>query len=473
MSKNIRFKGIVATLAQIAADAFAGRISWASDLARPVHYYTDSDYAVLARKDVAETFPEVKITNQAGPVARMVQAGTDGSQSAVSAATARSTIGAQEALGYTPVNKAGDTMTGALTLSAGDLNVGAGAIQTASTTRISNGGAGTLTSLVNSATAGVGVRPKVALADGTDSVQDAATFRGTIGAVAASEKGAANGVAPLGADSKIASTYLPSYVDDVLEFASLASFPATGESGKIYVAINTAKTYRWSGSAYVVISETLALGETSSTAYRGDRGKTAFDHSQATWNPHGTTFAQIASTPTTLEGYGITDAQVALGYTPANRAGDTFTGQVVVTDPTNVVAQPKLLVSVGGGSESGEVGFHSDGASEGNKNWGAGVSRDLSCFRIMSYTDDWSVRTECIRVGTDYLDLSNAYANALAVGYKIGGLKVVGGRKIGWAAPTGTATRTTFATSTVTLPQLAERLKALIDDLTAHGLIGP
>lgn len=35
------------------------------------------------------------------------------------------------------------------------------------------------------------------------------------------------------------------------------------------------------------------------------------------------------------------------------------------------------------------------------------------------------------------------------------------------------ATRTTFATSTVTLQQLAERMKALIDDLTAHGLIGP
>ena len=83
----------------------------------------------------------------------------------------------------------------------------------------------------------------------------------------------------------------------------------------------------------MVISETLALGETSSTAYRGDRGKAAFDHSQATGNPHGTTFAQIASTPTTLEEYGITDAQAALGYTPANKAGDTFTGQVVVDFP--------------------------------------------------------------------------------------------------------------------------------------------
>ena len=55
---------------------------------------------------------------------------------------------------------------------------------------------------------------------------------------------------------------------------------------------------------------------------------------------------------------------------------------------------------------------------------------------------------------------------------KIGANTVVGARKTGWAAPTGTATRTTFATSTVTTAQLAERVKALIDDLTAHGLIG-
>jgi hypothetical protein len=65
--------------------------------------------------------------------------------------------------------------------------------------------------------------------------------------------GAANGVAPLGADSKIASAYLPSYVDDVLEFANLAAFPATGETGKIYIAIDTNREYRWSGSVYTAI----------------------------------------------------------------------------------------------------------------------------------------------------------------------------------------------------------------------------
>lgn len=69
-----------------------------------------------------------------------------------------------------------------------------------------------------------------------------------------SEKGAANGVATLDATGKVPANQLPSFVDDVLEFADLASFPATGESGKIYVAIDTGKTYRWSGSVYTEIS---------------------------------------------------------------------------------------------------------------------------------------------------------------------------------------------------------------------------
>ena len=94
-------------------------------------------------------------------------------------------------------------------------------------------------------------------------------------------------------DGKVPSSQLPSYVDDVLEFANLASFPATGESGKIYVALNTNLTYRWSGTTYAEISPSLALGETFSTAYRGDRGKTAYDHSQTIGNPHGTTKGDI------------------------------------------------------------------------------------------------------------------------------------------------------------------------------------
>lgn len=88
-----------------------------------------------------------------------------------------------------------------------------------------------------------------------------------------SEMGAANGVATLDADGKIPSTQLPSYVDDVLEYGSKSSLPAAGETGKIYVTSDTNLTYRWSGTAYVEISPSIALGETSSTAYPGDKGK--------------------------------------------------------------------------------------------------------------------------------------------------------------------------------------------------------
>lgn len=73
--------------------------------------------------------------------------------------------------------------------------------------------------------------------------------------------------------NKVKADLLPSYVDDVLEYETKAGFPTTGESGKIYVAKDTNLTYRWSGSAYVEISPSLALGETSSTAYAGDKGK--------------------------------------------------------------------------------------------------------------------------------------------------------------------------------------------------------
>jgi hypothetical protein len=56
--------------------------------------------------------------------------------------------------------------------------------------------------------------------------------------------------------------------------------------------------------------------------------------------------------------------------------------------------------------------------------------------------------------------------------YRVDGTKVLGNRITGWAAPTGTATRTTFNTATVTVSELAERVHALIDDFFTHGAIG-
>ena len=98
-----------------------------------------------------------------------------------------------------------------------------------------------------------------------------------VGAIATIAKGANNGVAELDSTGKVPSSQLPSYVDDVLEYDSTSYFPLTGETGKIYVAKDTNKTYRWSGSDYVEISESLALGETSSTAYAGNKGKANAD----------------------------------------------------------------------------------------------------------------------------------------------------------------------------------------------------
>lgn len=90
-------------------------------------------------------------------------------------------------------------------------------------------------------------------------------------------RGAANGVCPLGSDTKIPSAYLPGYVDDVLEYNSLSNFPSTGEAGKIYVAKDTNKTYRWSGTQYTEISSSISLGETTGTAYDGGKGKDLAD----------------------------------------------------------------------------------------------------------------------------------------------------------------------------------------------------
>lgn len=110
--------------------------------------------------------------------------------------------------------------------------------------------------------------------------------------IPASAKGTASGVAELDSNGKVPASQLPSYVDDVVEgyynstndrFYEESTFTTLipPESGKSWVDIAGNKSYRWSGSAYVRVDEGVQLGETSSTAYRGDRGKTAYDFSQA------------------------------------------------------------------------------------------------------------------------------------------------------------------------------------------------
>ena len=118
-----------------------------------------------------------------------------------------------------------------------------------------------------------------------------------------SEMGVANGVATLDEHGIIPTSQLPSYVDDVIEgyfyndeFYKDAAHTIliNPSSGKVYVDVENNLTYRWGGTQYVKIASALALGETDETAYRGDRGKTAYDHSQVTsGNPHHVTAAEV------------------------------------------------------------------------------------------------------------------------------------------------------------------------------------
>lgn len=120
-----------------------------------------------------------------------------------------------------------------------------------------------------------------------------------------SEKGTAGGVAELDNTGKVPSSQLPSFVDDVVDgyykeadgkFYEESTYTTeiVGETGKIYISVDTDIQYRWTGSAYSALGGALVLGETSSTAYRGDRGKTAYDHSQQmSGNPHNVTKTDV------------------------------------------------------------------------------------------------------------------------------------------------------------------------------------
>ena len=192
--------------------------------------------------------------------------------------------------------------------------------------------------------------------------------------VDANQKGSANGIAELDSSGKVPESQLPSYVDDVIEgyyynsaFYSDSSHITgiTPESGKIYVDISSNLPYRWSGSTYVVIASSLALGETSSTAYRGDRGKTAYDHSQVkSGNPHNVTKSDVGlgnvvntgDSATPVSG-GTTKFTTGGAYTELAKKMNTVSGsttqflgwndngQVVAKDFTNILDY-NLLTSI-------------------------------------------------------------------------------------------------------------------------------
>ena len=230
--------------------------------------------------------------------------------------------------------------------------------------------------------------------EGTLSIEKGGTGANTsadaltnLGALAASLKGANDGLAELDSTGKVPIGQLPSYVDEVLEYANKASFPTLGEVSKIYIDIETNKTYRWSGTQYTEISASLALGETSSTAYRGDHGKAAYKHSQAAHAKVDATKTEASTTNGNIKidgvettvythpgsgtnPHGTTKSDVGLGNVE-NKSSATIRGELTKNDVTTALGFDVIPTSAIG-AENGVAAINGNGEIIVSK----GLSRD-------------------------------------------------------------------------------------------------
>jgi len=178
--------------------------------------------------------------------------------------------------------------------------------------------------------------------DNLSGLASAASARANLGL------GAAYGYAALDSGNKVPSANLPSYVDDVLEYANLAAFPASGETGKIYTALDTNKIYRWSGSAYIVISDspgsTDVVPEGSTNLYFSAARALAATVASYLGLAGGTLTGALIGTSITAKKNVLTP--VALTSSSGSIAVDmvdsnfthTLTENTVLANPTNLVA---------------------------------------------------------------------------------------------------------------------------------------
>ena len=170
-----------------------------------------------------------------------------------------------------------------------------------------------------------------------------------IGAVASSMIDAPNGVAPLGPDSIVPAENLPAgFNPTVVEVANFAALPATGDPAKIYKTMNDGKTWKWGGTSYAQISGGLVLGETNTTAYRGDRGAEAYETAllaePGLGAPSVTSF--LRSTAAGVR------AWVQLVATDITDLGTVLAGYLTKNNPafTGTVSGPLVKIGGGGGT---------------------------------------------------------------------------------------------------------------------------
>lgn len=216
----------------------------------------------------------------------------------------------------------------------------------------------------------------------------------------AANKGVANGYAGLDADGKVPSNQLPSYVDDVVEFANLASFPASGSQGLIYVDLATNRTYRWSGSTYIEISaspgttdsvtegstnlyftNTRARDAVSATDAGGD-GSFAYNSATGVFTYTGPSAAETRAHFSAGTGITITDGQVA----------------TTITQYTDGLARSAISVTDAGGDGSiaynnatGVITYTGPSAAEVRAHFSAGTGITITdgqiATTITQYTD--------------------------------------------------------------------------------------
>ena len=179
-------------------------------------------------------------------------------------------------------------------------------------------------------------------------------------------KGVTNGLATLDSSGKVPSSQLPSYVDDVIEgyyynskFYKESSHTTeiAGESGKIYTDLGNNKTYRWSGTTYTEISASLALGETESTAYPGNKGKA-----------NATNIANNTTNITTLKGYftnGVANKAAADGN--GNNIVNTYaTKSALSTTNSNVSSNTSNITKLKGYFTNTGIAHKAVGDEDGN-----------------------------------------------------------------------------------------------------------
>jgi len=188
--------------------------------------------------------------------------------------------------------------------------------------------------------------------------------------------------------------------DNISEHANVGAFPGTGAADKFYLAQDTGILYRWTGSAYAIISAQLALGETSSTAYRGDRGKTAFDHVSATDNPHSVSKAQVGlsnvpnTNATARASHTGTQLAATISDFAATVRATVLTGLSTATS-TAVVAADTILVAIG--------------KLQAQVNLKAGIRGAVNAQTGTTYT---------LVIGDEYLEgvrMTNASANTITI----------------------------------------------------------